>query len=138
MQVGELWEIPDAEIEWQFARSSGPGGQNVNKVASKVLLNWDMAQNVSIPFDVKERFRQKFGNRLTKEGVVQITSDSYRDQPRNRRDCEDKLVAMLMEVAKPPKKRRATKPTRSSVESRIKEKKQRADTKRTRQKKIDY
>lgn len=138
MQVGELWEIPDAEIEWQFARSSGPGGQNVNKVASKVLLNWDMTQNVSIPAAVKERFRERFGNRLTKEGVVQIVSDSYRDQPRNRRDCEEKLVAMLLEVAKPPKKRRATKPTRASVETRIKEKKQRAGIKKARQKVDDY
>lgn len=134
MQIGGLWEIPDAEFEWQYARSSGPGGQNVNKVASKVLLNWNIAQNVSIPTDVKERFRQKFANRLTKDGVVQIMSDSFRDQPRNRRDCEDKLAAMLMEVAKPPKKRRATKPTRSSVETRIKEKKQRAGMKRARQK----
>ena len=100
--VSRQLQIPLAEFEITFARSSGPGGQNVNKVNSKALLRWAAGRSPSLPEAVRERFLQKYANRLTNEGELLVTSQRYRDAPRNSQDCLDKLRAMLLGVVHPP------------------------------------
>lgn len=129
--------IPDEEFNISFARSSGPGGQNVNKTNSKAVLNWDVTQSPSLPIDVKNRFLKAFASRLTVEGCIVIASDESRAQEANIKGCLEKLKAMILTVATPPKIRRPTKPTRSSQRARIENKKARGQTKKAR-KKVDY
>lgn len=137
MKISDSLHIPDHELDFTFARSGGPGGQNVNKVASKAVLRWNIAQNATIPDAVKERFRGSYGNRITGDGEVVIMSDEYRDQPRNMENCREKLATMLRAVAKPPKVRRATKPTRASKERRIASKKKASEVKAGRRQRFD-
>ncbi len=109
--------IPDDELQFSFVRSSGPGGQNVNKLNTKAVLRWGvLASGIAEP--VRERFVQRFAPRITLGGEIVITSQRFRDQRQNQRDCLEKLRAMLLEVAAPPKRRKKTKPTRSSVAKR--------------------
>jgi ribosome-associated protein len=124
--------IPDDELRFSYVRSSGPGGQNVNKVNSKAVLRWPIAANTSVPQEVKSRFSARFGTRITVDGEVVISSDRYRDQGRNTEDCLAKLKEMLVSVAVPPKKRRPTKPSRASKERRLKAKTEHADKKKSR------
>ncbi len=124
--------IPDSELAWTFARSSGPGGQNVNKVSSKASLRCNVVASPSLPPDVRERFLARYGSRLTNEGELIVSSQRYRDQARNVDDATEKLRAMLTAVAAPPKARRATKPTRSSVKRRIESKQARSRAKQLR------
>jgi ribosome-associated protein len=128
-EINQRLSIPDEEFDWSYARSSGPGGQNVNKVASKALLRWDVSASPSLPTDVKARLRIQQANRITIEGVLILTSQQHRDQERNRQDCLDKLRAMLLQAAAIPKKRRPTRPSRGSKERRIQAKKRRATIK---------
>lgn len=121
--------IPESEIEFSFARSGGPGGQNVNKVSSKAILKWNIESNRTIDEAIKLRFKQAFGNRITVDGEVVISSDEYRDQPRNVEACKQKLCEMLKSVERPPKKRRPTKPTRASKEKRLAGKRRDAEIK---------
>jgi ribosome-associated protein len=121
--------IPLDEFEWSFARSGGPGGQNVNKVASKAVLRWPFEASPSVPLDVKARFRTAFGNRLTTDGDLVLSSEATRDQARNREDCLEKLAAMLRAAAQPPKLRRATKPSKSSKRRRVDAKRRTSATK---------
>lgn len=137
LRISERIEIPEAEFDLSFARSSGPGGQNVNKVNSKAVMYWSAGESNSLPPDVKERFLTRFSHRLTQEKVLVVSSDKYRDQKRNVDDCLLKLKDMILEVLHPPKKRKATKPTRSSVEKRLTGKKAAADRKKMR-KRVDY
>lgn len=132
MDVGGKLQIPLDEFDLSFARSSGPGGQNVNKVNSKAVLYWTVGASPSLPAGVRDRFLAKFGKRLTTEGVLVISADEYRDQRRNVEACMDKVKAMLLEVLVPPKPRKKTKPTRGSIERRIGEKKSRSDKKQRR------
>jgi ribosome-associated protein len=129
VEISPNIKIPDAELRLSFARSSGPGGQNVNKVSSKAILHFDILNSPSIPPDVRERFLKAYGSRVTKTGEIVIHSEEYRDQPRNIEACHEKLRAMLLAVLKPPKKRRPTKPTRGSKVRRLNEKKRRSDVK---------
>jgi ribosome-associated protein len=126
-------KIPEAELRLSFARSSGPGGQNVNKVSSKAVLHFDVAASPSLPTDVRQRFLEQFRSRITTLGEVVIHSEEYRDQPRNIQACYDKLRQMVLSVLRPPKKRKATKPTKGSKVRRLKEKKARSDIKAGRQ-----
>ena len=119
LEVTNGIRIPLAEFEWSFARSGGPGGQNVNKVASKAVLRWDFERSPSVPDDVKARFRERFPTRLTTEGEVVMASELTRDQGRNREDCLTKLADLLRAVARPPKVRRPTKPTKGSQRRRL-------------------
>ena len=114
--------IAAAELSFSFVRSSGPGGQNVNKVNSKAVLRWPIASSPSLPLEIRERFLQRFGSQVTATGDLVITSQRFRDQRQNQRDCLEKLRAMLGTVAARPKRRKKTKPTRSSVERRRTEK----------------
>src|SRR2546425_140423 len=118
--------IPDDELRFTFSRSSGPGGQNVNKVNSKATLHFGIRSSASIPPGVRTRFIKKFGSRLTNEGDVVIASQESRDQPKNIELCLAKLRQMILEVLHPPKKRRPTKPTRGSKVRRVEAKRRRS------------
>lgn len=125
-------QIPEHEFRFTYARSSGPGGQNVNKVSSKALLRWDLMNSPSLPFEVKLRFQERFPTRLTTEGYVVIQSDETRDRLRNQEACLEKLRELLLAVAYPPKKRKQTKPTRGSVRRREQSKRIHSDKKKSR------
>jgi ribosome-associated protein len=125
-------QIPPAEFEFTYARSSGPGGQNVNKVNSKAVLRWQATKSPSLPEAVRTRFLAKYGSRLTGDGELLITSERYRDQPRNIDDCLEKLREMLLSVAVAPKKRKKTKPSRASKERRLDSKKRDSTKKQNR------
>lgn len=134
LEVTSQIRIPLEEFSWSFARSGGPGGQNVNKVASKAVLRWAFESSPSVPEDVKVRFRRSYGNRLTVEGDLVLSSESTRDQGRNREDCLEKLAAMLRSAAQPPKVRKASKPTKGSKMRRLTAKKQNSERKASRRK----
>ena len=119
LEVTPTIRIPLDEFEWSFARSGGPGGQNVNKVASKAVLRWHFASSPSIPEEVKSRFRERFPSRITTEGELVLASELTRDQGRNREDCLEKLAAMLRTAAVRPKVRRPTKPSKASKRRRV-------------------
>jgi ribosome-associated protein len=129
--------IPDEELSWTFVRSGGPGGQNVNKVASKAVLRWNIIASAGLPDDIKNRLQQQQRRRITVEGDILLTSQRYRDQERNRLDCLDKLTEMLRAAAVVPKARRKTKPSRGSHERRLAAKKRRSALKATRRSKDD-
>jgi ribosome-associated protein len=124
--------IPPDELSITFVRSAGPGGQNVNKVASKAQLRWNVAASPSLTDDVRRRFLQRYSRRITRDGDVVISSQRYRDAPRNADDCREKLRAMLSQVAHPPKRRRPTRRTRASVERRLRQKRARGQKKQAR------
>jgi ribosome-associated protein len=126
LHVNHDIQIPDEELHFSFARSGGPGGQNVNKVASKAVLHWSLAANASVPEHVKTRLRSLQRNRITAEDEIVIQSQRYRDQERNRLDCLDKLREFILQASTLPKARHATKPTRGSRERRLRAKKHRA------------
>ncbi len=122
-------QIPEDEFTFTFARSSGPGGQNVNKVNSKALLRWPITATSSLPDEVRARFIAQYRSRITDEGDVLITSQRYRDQGRNIQDCLDKLRELIAAVAQRPKTRRATKPTQGSRRRRLEGKRQQSEKK---------
>ncbi len=132
--MATLKRIPAGELDFSFSRSSGAGGQNVNKVNTKVSLRWNIQKSTSLAKAVKERFVKKYKRRISEGGVLILHSQRFRSQARNIADCIEKLHEMIETVAKPPKRRVGTKPTRSSVEKRIKTKKSKSETKKTRQK----
>lgn len=125
MEITAAIDIPDDELEWTFARSGGPGGQNVNKVASKAQLRWHLAASNALPPDAKQRLLHMQRNRLTVDGDLLVTSQLYRDQERNRQDCVEKLCAMIEEALRRPTKRRPTRPSRAAREERLQEKRRR-------------
>jgi len=125
-------EIPLSEMEFTFMRSSGPGGQNVNKVSTKVRLRWAFENTESLPAEVKDRFRSRYQRRLTNEGEFVMTSQRYRDQSKNISDCLIKLRELIDAVVDAPKRRKKTKPSRGSKERRLKEKRKRGQRKEMR------
>jgi ribosome-associated protein len=134
MEITDSIQVPDGELIFTFARSGGPGGQNVNKVASKAILHWDLAANVSLPSHVRERLRARQRRRVTNEGELVIQGQRFRDQARNIEDCRDRLREMILDALAAPKPRRPTKPSRGSRERRIAAKKQQAQRKAGRRK----
>lgn len=130
--------IPARELSWSAARASGPGGQNVNKVSSKVDLRFDLVGSEALRPEVKSRVRAKAGaSRLDAEGRVVIVSQITRDQKRNLEDAREKLAALVRAALVVPKKRKKTAPSRGAKERRLGEKKRRAETKRTRSGRVD-
>lgn len=125
-------EIDDAELEESFVRSSGPGGQNVNKLSTAVQLRFDVRRSRSLPDAVAVRLMRLAGRRLTDEGVLIITAQQFRTQERNRADARERLAALVAEAAVPPKPRRATRPTLASKKRRLESKAQRGAVKRLR------
>jgi ribosome-associated protein len=121
--------IPDAEFDWSYARSGGPGGQNVNKVATKAVLRWDVTGSPSVPVTVKERFIANNRGRITSDGVFVVMSERTRSQLMNREDCLRILGDLLRQATKIPRRRKKTRPTRGSKERRLAAKKHRSATK---------
>jgi ribosome-associated protein len=111
--------IPLDEFEFTYVRSSGPGGQNVNKVNSKAVLRWNLAASPTLPEDVRRRFLESFSSRVTTGGELVVSSERFRDQKQNADDCVEKVRTLLAAVARPPKKRIKTKPSRASKERRL-------------------
>jgi ribosome-associated protein len=127
--------IPDSEFFFTYSRSSGPGGQNVNKVNTKATMHWNARTNETLPRQVHERFLLKYSSRLSIDGVLTLTSQKTRSQLLNTADVIEKLYEMIELVAHPPKIRKATKPSRSAINKRLNEKKSHGDKKKSRQEK---
>jgi ribosome-associated protein len=133
LAVTDLIQIPDDELEWSFARSSGPGGQNVNKVASKAVLRWKAEKTAAaIPEPARTRMRARFPSRFTTEGDVVLQSQKYRDQERNREDCLLKLLEMIRAALVVPLPRKATKPSKGAKRRRVADKRKLSEKKRNR------
>ena len=124
--------IRETELKLDFVRSSGPGGQNVNKVATAVQLRFDAAHSPSLPEEVRQRLVRIAGKRVSKEGVLLIDARRFRTQERNRQDAVERLIQWIRRAAEKPRKRIRTKPTLRSKERRLEGKRQRSETKRLR------
>uniref|UniRef100_UPI003F69169B alternative ribosome rescue aminoacyl-tRNA hydrolase ArfB n=1 Tax=Paractinoplanes polyasparticus TaxID=2856853 RepID=UPI003F69169B len=132
IRVNDRLTIPAAEVAWRFSRSSGPGGQGVNTTDSRVELSWDLTGSPTLPTALKERAVDRLGHRLV-NGVLTVTASEHRSQLRNREAAAARLAGLVASaIAAPPRVRRATRPSRGSVERRIAEKKRRGETKRNR------
>lgn len=114
--------IPRSELRFSFVRSSGPGGQNVNKVNTKAVLRWSAAKSRALPEDVRERFQRRYASRLNDRGELILMSQRYRDRARNQQDCLDRFKKLVLAVATPPRPRKKTRPPRSANEDRLREK----------------
>src|SRR5215217_4680429 len=129
IRVNESIAIDEREIEESFIRASGPGGQNVNKLATAVQLRFDVRRSPSLPNAVSVRLQKLAGARLTKDGALVITAQRFRTQERNRQDALDRLLEMIREAAVPPKPRHRTRPTLASKRERLESKKRRSGIK---------
>lgn len=132
MPANRVVELPEQELEFRFILASGPGGQNVNKVATAVQLRFDVRASPSLPEPVRERLLQLAGNRVSKDGILLITAKRHRTQERNRQDALERLRDLLRRASRPPKPRRKTRPSKAAREKRMQAKRQQSDKKRAR------
>ena len=123
--IGDGLTLDERDLEESFIRASGPGGQNVNKVASAVQLRFDLRRSRSLPEPVRLRLARLAGRRLSQDGVLVITAQRFRSQDRNRQDALDRLVALIRRAAEPPRPRRPTRPSAAARERRLADKAQR-------------
>ena len=130
--VNSRLTIAESELTVTAARSGGPGGQNVNKVNSKITLRWSPERCAQLDPGWRRRFVTRFANRINRNGQLVLHSEKYRDQPRNLEDARQKLVGMLLECQAPPKRRIATKPSKGSQRRRLEQKKQQSQKKQNR------
>jgi len=138
IRITDKVSLDETELEENFVRASGPGGQNVNKLSTAVQLRFDVRRSPSLPNDVAIRLMHLAGQRLTNDGVIVIIAQRHRTQERNRQDARDRLVELIREAATPPKPRRATKPTKASKQRRLESKKRRSGVKSLRQGKPSF
>jgi ribosome-associated protein len=132
LRISDSIAVDDSDLEERFVRASGPGGQNVNKVATAVELSFDTTRAHWIDRDVRERLHRLAGSRMTDDGILTIDARRFRTQSGNREDARARLAALLRAALVPPKRRKPTKPTRAAKETRSREKQRRAETKRRR------
>jgi ribosome-associated protein len=125
--------IDEREIQMEFTRASGPGGQNINKVATAVQLRFDIANSKSLPEEVRNRLLHLADNRITEDGTLIINAQRFRSQDRNRQDAVERLVKLIRSATEKPKPRRKTEPTPASKKRRLESKRRRGETKRMRQ-----
>jgi ribosome-associated protein len=132
IEITETITIDESEIEEKFVRSSGPGGQNVNKVASAVQLRFDVARSPSLPEPVRDRLSQLAGSQMTADGILVITAREFRTQDQNRQAARDRLAALVRQATIKPRTRHKTKPTVAARQRRIDRKRRRSDLKQSR------
>ncbi len=132
IRITEAIAIDESEIREEFVRASGPGGQNVNKVATAVQLRFDVANSPSLPDEVRRRLVLLAGRRVTQEGVLIVDARRFRAQERNRQDAQDRLIDLIRRAARKPIPRRRTRPTRASKERRLEAKRRRSEAKQRR------
>jgi ribosome-associated protein len=137
LRITDSIGIEDSELEESFVRASGPGGQNVNKVSSAVQLRFDARRSPSLPNDVAIRLMRLAGSRLTKEGVIVIVAQEYRDQSRNREEARERLADLIRQAAVKPTPRRKTKVPKAAKRQRVDEKKRRGSIKSLRRVQFD-
>lgn len=130
--------INEDELQYKFIRSSGPGGQKVNKTASGVQLRFDVANSPTLTEDIRKRLIQLAGRKMTEGGILIIDAQRYRTQKQNREDALERLIELIRKAASPQKERKATKPSRASKERRLRRKKRRAEKKRLRRRIRDF
>jgi len=133
IRIDNRISIDERELEEHFIRASGPGGQNVNKLASAVQLRFDVRASPNLPDDVRHRLERLAGRRLTQQGILVITAQRHRTQERNRQDARDRLIKLIARAAAPPLPRRATRPTAGARERRLQAKRRRGSIKGLRQ-----
>ena len=136
--VTDTISLDESELEEAFVRSSGPGGQNVNKLSTAVQLRFNARRSRGLPNDVSIRLQNLAGSKLTNDGIIVIVAQQHRTQERNRADARERLFAMIREAAVKPTVRRATKPTKASKTRRLEGKKVRSNVKAMRQKKPGF
>jgi len=138
IRVTDTISLDESELEESFVRSSGPGGQNVNKLSTAVQLRFDVRRSRSLPNDVAIRLMGIAGSRMTKDGVLVLIAQNHRTQERNRSDARERLIAMIKEAAVRPVPRRATKPSKSQKRERLEGKKRRSGVKELRRSKPSF
>ena len=129
IEISESIRIDENELTFSFVRSSGPGGQNVNKVATTAQLRFDVENSLSLPPEVKERLRKVAGRRMTEEGILIIQARRYRSQERNRQDVIDRFATLVKRALERPKPRKKTRPSSASRERRLEDKHRRSKVK---------
>jgi ribosome-associated protein len=132
IEINRQISIDESELRFDFIRASGPGGQNVNKVASAVQLRFDVENSPSLPEEVRQRLAQIAANRINKDGVLILEASQFRTQEQNRQEVINRLVELLRRAAHKPKARKKTRPTAASIERRLQRKRRRSQTKRLR------
>jgi ribosome-associated protein len=130
----EVLESLEREVKYRYSRSSGPGGQNVNKVNSKVTLCWHLESSSALSVSQKKRFQEKFHNQISESGLFQLSVDETRDQPRNRDIAFKRLLKLISSISLAPKRRVKTKPSKRAVQRRLDEKRATKDRKSNRKK----
>jgi ribosome-associated protein len=126
IKISPSISIPESELTVEFVRSSGPGGQNVNKVETTVQLRFDIKGSPSLPEEVKKRLTSLAGHRVTSDGILMVTARRFRHQARNREDAMERFIHLVQRATLPPKERRKTRPTKASKERRLQEKRRSA------------